>query len=194
MLKSRVSSILPKSAALRINLNLDGHHHTDTHIYILSLALTFLIHNKQQKKKRSISRGLLCTSLLWSSLYLSFYWFMTNKFCVHEKTHDWVVDQLGNLFHTTHRVKTQQVVKNWGHHCQWCRGARALVQCIHCTTARTVHVHFFKIKILKKRFFLLILNRKRSCWFPTFLMKRVLCICNGCGILETTYLASTNVN
>ncbi len=34
-----------------------------------------------------------------------------------QKTHDWVVDQLPDLFRTTHRVKTQQVVKNRGHHC-----------------------------------------------------------------------------
>ncbi len=78
----------------------------------------------------------------------------------------------------------------WWYVFQWCRGARALVQWIHCTTARAVYVHFF----LKKDFFLLILNRKSSCWLPTFLMKRVLCIWNGCGILETTCLTSTNVN
>ncbi len=34
-----------------------------------------------------------------------------------KKTHDWVVDQLPDLFHTTHKVKTQQVVKIRGHHC-----------------------------------------------------------------------------
>ncbi len=28
-----------------------------------------------------------------------------------------MVDQLGDLFRTTHKVKTQQVVKNRGHHC-----------------------------------------------------------------------------
>jgi hypothetical protein len=28
-----------------------------------------------------------------------------------KKTHDWVVDQISDLFHTTHKVKTQQVVK-----------------------------------------------------------------------------------
>ncbi len=33
-----------------------------------------------------------------------------------KKAHDWVVDQL-DLFRTTHRVKTQQVVKILGHHC-----------------------------------------------------------------------------
>ncbi len=82
---------------------------------------------------------------------------------------------------------------------QWCRGARALVQWIHCTTARAVHVQctwiFLKKNFLKKKiYFFLILNRKSSCWLPTFLMKRVLCICNGCGILETKCLASTNVN
>ncbi len=27
-----------------------------------------------------------------------------------KKAHDWVVDQLPDLFHTTHKVKTQQVV------------------------------------------------------------------------------------
>jgi hypothetical protein len=33
------------------------------------------------------------------------------------KSHDWVVDQLADLFRTTHKVKTQQVVKSRGHHC-----------------------------------------------------------------------------
>jgi hypothetical protein len=61
ILKSRVSLILAKAAAVRITLNLDGapitstsHTHpshsqtsTDTHIYILSLALALLIHIKQ---------------------------------------------------------------------------------------------------------------------------------------------------
>ena len=31
-----------------------------------------------------------------------------------KKAHDWVVDQLADLFRTTHKVKTQQVVKNRG--------------------------------------------------------------------------------
>ena len=34
-----------------------------------------------------------------------------------KKAHDWVVDQLPDLFRTTHKVKTQQVVKSRGHHC-----------------------------------------------------------------------------
>jgi len=34
-----------------------------------------------------------------------------------KKAHDWVVDQLVDLFRTTHRVKTQQVVKNRGQDC-----------------------------------------------------------------------------
>jgi hypothetical protein len=33
------------------------------------------------------------------------------------KAHDWTVDQLTDLFRTTHRVKTQQVVKSHGQHC-----------------------------------------------------------------------------
>jgi hypothetical protein len=33
-----------------------------------------------------------------------------------KKAHDWVVDQLADLFRTTHKVKTQQVVKSRGHH------------------------------------------------------------------------------
>jgi hypothetical protein len=36
---------------------------------------------------------------------------------VSKKTHDWSVDQLPDLFRTTHKVKTQQVVKNRVHHC-----------------------------------------------------------------------------
>ena len=30
---------------------------------------------------------------------------------------DWEVDQLADLFRTTHKVKTQQVIKSRGHHC-----------------------------------------------------------------------------
>jgi hypothetical protein len=33
-----------------------------------------------------------------------------------KKTHDWMVDQIVDLFRTTHRVKTQQVIKSRGHH------------------------------------------------------------------------------
>jgi hypothetical protein len=32
-------------------------------------------------------------------------------------THDWMVDQLADLFRTTHKVKTQQVVKSRGQDC-----------------------------------------------------------------------------
>ena len=34
-----------------------------------------------------------------------------------KKAHDWVVDQLPDLFRTTHKDKTHQVVKIRGHHC-----------------------------------------------------------------------------
>ncbi len=34
-----------------------------------------------------------------------------------KKAHDWAVDQLADLFRTTHQVKTQQVVKSLGQHC-----------------------------------------------------------------------------
>ena len=34
-----------------------------------------------------------------------------------KKTHDWTVHQLADLFRTTHKVKTQQVVKSRGQHC-----------------------------------------------------------------------------
>ena len=34
-----------------------------------------------------------------------------------KKAHDWVVDQFTDLFRTTHKVKTQQVVKNRGQYC-----------------------------------------------------------------------------
>ena len=34
-----------------------------------------------------------------------------------KKTHDWTVDQIVDLFHTTHKVKTQQVIKSRGQHC-----------------------------------------------------------------------------
>ncbi len=36
---------------------------------------------------------------------------------VEKPSHDWEVDQLTDLFHTTHKIKTQQVVKNRDHHC-----------------------------------------------------------------------------
>jgi hypothetical protein len=34
-----------------------------------------------------------------------------------KKAHDWAVDQLADLFRTTCKVKTQQVVKNRGQYC-----------------------------------------------------------------------------
>jgi hypothetical protein len=34
-----------------------------------------------------------------------------------KKVHDWTVDQLVDLSRTTTKVKTQQVIKNRGHHC-----------------------------------------------------------------------------
>ena len=34
-----------------------------------------------------------------------------------KKAHDWAVDQLADLFRTTHKVKSQQVVKSRGQHC-----------------------------------------------------------------------------
>jgi hypothetical protein len=59
----------------------------------LSLALALTIHNKQ-----------LFNKPLYHSLGS-------------HKTHDWSVDQLADLFHTTHKVKTQQVVRNRGQRC-----------------------------------------------------------------------------
>jgi len=34
-----------------------------------------------------------------------------------KKVHDWMVDQVADLFHTTDKVKTHQVVKIRGQHC-----------------------------------------------------------------------------
>ncbi len=34
-----------------------------------------------------------------------------------KKAHDWMVDQVADLFRTTHKIKTQQVVKSRGQHC-----------------------------------------------------------------------------
>ncbi len=34
-----------------------------------------------------------------------------------KKGHDWMVDQVADFFRTTHKVKTQQVVKSRGQHC-----------------------------------------------------------------------------
>jgi hypothetical protein len=34
-----------------------------------------------------------------------------------KKAHDWMVDQVADFFRTTHKVKTQHVVKSRGHHC-----------------------------------------------------------------------------
>jgi hypothetical protein len=34
-----------------------------------------------------------------------------------KKTRDWIVDQVPDFFRTTHKVKTQQVVKSRGQHC-----------------------------------------------------------------------------
>jgi hypothetical protein len=35
-----------------------------------------------------------------------------------KKTHDWMVDQISDLFRTTLKVKTQQVIKSRGQHCR----------------------------------------------------------------------------
>jgi hypothetical protein len=34
-----------------------------------------------------------------------------------KKSHDWMVDQMTDLFRITHKVKTQQVIKSRGQHC-----------------------------------------------------------------------------
>ena len=34
-----------------------------------------------------------------------------------QKAHDWVVDQVVDLFRTTHKTKTQQVIRSRGQHC-----------------------------------------------------------------------------
>jgi hypothetical protein len=34
-----------------------------------------------------------------------------------KKAHDWAVDQIADLFRTTHKVKTQQVARSRGQHC-----------------------------------------------------------------------------
>ncbi len=34
-----------------------------------------------------------------------------------KKAHDWAVDQLADLFRTTHKTKTQQVIRSRGQHC-----------------------------------------------------------------------------
>ena len=34
-----------------------------------------------------------------------------------KKAHDWAVDQLVDLFHTTHKAKAQQVIRSRGQHC-----------------------------------------------------------------------------
>ncbi len=34
-----------------------------------------------------------------------------------KKEHDWMVDQVADLFRTTHKCKTQHVVKSRGQHC-----------------------------------------------------------------------------
>ena len=36
---------------------------------------------------------------------------------IRKRTHDWVVDQLADLFRTTHKVKTQQVSRSRGQRC-----------------------------------------------------------------------------
>jgi hypothetical protein len=77
------------------------------------LALALLIHNKQlffiplavygcRKFKIDTLGDHLCTCTAHSGA---------------KKAHDWAVDQLADLFRTTHRVKTQQVVKSHGQDC-----------------------------------------------------------------------------
>jgi hypothetical protein len=48
------------------------------------------------------------------------HWVIISRTCTAhsgaKKAHDWAVDQLADLFRTTHKVKTQQVVRSRGQH------------------------------------------------------------------------------
>ncbi len=60
------------------------------------------------------------TTCGWSKFQLDPLGDHLNTCTVHsgaKKTHDWMVDQIDDLFRTTHKVKTQQVIKSRGHHC-----------------------------------------------------------------------------
>jgi hypothetical protein len=56
-----------------------------------------------------------------------------------KKAHLWAVDHLADLFRTTHRVKTQQVVKSRGQHCGGIELAgylqNRLGRCLWCWTS-----------------------------------------------------------
>ncbi len=73
-----------------------------------------------------------------------------------KKDHDWVVDQLGDLFHTTHTVKTQQVSKSRGRHCgdieltvylANTEGPVSLVMDLHIVHERDQRKHSFKVNL-----------------------------------------------
>ena len=53
-----------------------------------------------------------------------------------KKGHDWAVDQLAELFRTTHKVKTQHVAKSRGRHCgtlSWLLSLRTRrARCLWC--------------------------------------------------------------
>ena len=60
------------------------------------------------------------TTCGWSKFQLDPLGDHLNTCTVHsgaKKTHDWMVDQIADLFRTTHKVKTQQVIKSRGQHC-----------------------------------------------------------------------------
>ncbi len=54
--------------------------------------------------------------VLGSSTLLTLFADATDAHSGAKKAHDWVVDQFADLFRTTLKVKTQQVVKSRGHH------------------------------------------------------------------------------
>ncbi len=100
------------------------------HSYI-GFILTFAssIHNKQKSLQLSTSMGAQIPAMAGNPLatcgcrkfQLDPLGDHLNTCTVHsgaKKAHDWMVDQLADLFRTTHKVKTQQVeVKNRGQHC-----------------------------------------------------------------------------
>ena len=49
-----------------------------------------------------------------------------------KKAHDWVVDQLADLFRTTHKEKTQQVIRTRGQHCGDIELEGYLARCLWC--------------------------------------------------------------
>ena len=87
-----------------------------THVYVFPVALALsVVHNKQYNTGSWVLKGHSRTCTTHSGT---------------KKTHDWSVEEHADLFHTTHKVKTQQVVRIRCQRCGDIELATSLRRCL----------------------------------------------------------------